>query len=81
MKAVKPPEQRREVGGRGEAMALYQFVGQKSYILMHSKTILGVFLLTGGFGFTLFLRNQQLLFIAIPYFLLPGLLGVWSAPG
>lgn len=65
-------------------MVVCQLVGQWSYILMHRKTILGVFLLIGGFGSTLFLmraRNQQLLFIAIPYFLLPGLLGVWSTPG
>lgn len=44
----------------------------------------GCCLLTRVFGFTPFLmktRNQQLLFIATPYFLLPGLLGVWFTPG
>lgn len=65
-------------------MAIYRLAGEWSHILKTSKTILGICLLTRVFGFTLFLmktRNQQLIFIATPYFLLPGLLGVWSTPG
>lgn len=65
-------------------MAVYQLIEQYSHILIISKTILGVCLLTRSFGFTLFLmriRSQQLLFTTTPYFLPPGLLGVCSIPG